>query len=85
VPRRKKQFLSNVVQFPSAIPQPESPTRWMDIKEAAAYLRISTWQVRHLLVKGGEVPYVTIGGKGKVILDQRDLDAYMASAKTRAA
>jgi excisionase family DNA binding protein len=57
-----------------------TPTRWLDIPSAAAYLSASVKFVR-TLIWDGEIQHVRAGKK--FIVDARELDAWCERQKTR--
>ncbi len=59
---------------------PAIPRRLLTVQEAAAYLRVSVWKMRHL-VWDGELDQVTIGRK--LLLDLQDLDRFIERSKGR--
>jgi hypothetical protein len=51
--------------------------RMMRFKEAAEYSGFSIWKLRES-VKSGKLPYYQEGGStSPILLDQRDIDAYL--------
>ncbi len=54
--------------------------RCFTVKEAASYLRLSTWSIRGLGWRG-EIPEVKIGRR--VLYDREDLDAFISRSKRR--
>ncbi len=60
-------------------PAPALPRRLYPLPEAAGYLGVSVRTVRELIWRG-ELPQVRVARR--VLLDVRDLDAYIAAQKT---
>jgi len=66
----------------------------LTVKEAALYLRVSTWLIRQLVTEG-YLPRIRLplpvtahrrsGELRKVLIDRADIDGLIASGKTRAA
>ncbi len=72
----------NARSYKKPTPQPEPCTRFMSIRDGAAYLGLSAsnlWSI----VGRGEVAVIKVGGR--TVLDRFDLDAFMLARKTKAA
>jgi hypothetical protein len=54
--------------------------RLMRLKDGAAYIAVSPWQLRNL-VQRGDLPVVRIADSGPWLLDVRDLDAWIDRSK----
>ena len=52
--------------------------RLLDYKAAGAYLSLSCWSLRELVLNG-EIPHVKFGKK--VLIDRQDLDAWIEQRK----
>jgi excisionase family DNA binding protein len=77
---------------PAPFPEPQTPIRkppkakpaqparrMLKLKAAAEYLGVSTWTLRRIL-RSSEIPYVQ-RGEGNILLDVRDVDAYIEKNK----
>jgi excisionase family DNA binding protein len=53
-----------------------APPRLLRLREAARYLSVSPWKLRHIIQSGG-MPIVRYGDNTPWLLDIRDLDAWV--------
>ncbi len=58
-----------------------SPGRLLSLREAAAYMGWTIWEIRRF-VWSGEVPFIR-RGKRKIFIDRKDLDTWVDSNKER--
>lgn len=64
----------------SLSPKAPLPRRLCAVAEAARYLSLSTWTIREMVWRG-DLPHVRQGRR--ILLDLRDLDAWVDRAKAR--
>jgi excisionase family DNA binding protein len=56
------------------------PQRLWKVKEAAKYLSLSPWKIRHLVIDG-TLPYLQLEERGPFLLDVRDIDTFIEAQK----
>ena len=56
--------------------------RLLTLKEAADYLAVGEWKLRHL-VWGGQISFVQHGKGARVLLDVDDLDKWITANKKK--
>jgi hypothetical protein len=62
---------------------PANSKRLLRLKDASAYMSLSTWQLRRI-VQAGEIPLVRIGSEGAPwLVDVRDLDQFIDQHKEK--
>ena len=85
-PRRSAPAPTPAPRIRSAVTiEPTAPRRLLTLRDAAAYLGLSTWTVRALEAQGAlprvRVPLPRGGELRKVLFDRADLDAAVARWK----
>lgn len=55
---------------------PANPKRLFRLKEAAIYLSLSSWKLRHL-IQSAQLPVIQPGPNAPWLLDVRDLDSWV--------
>jgi excisionase family DNA binding protein len=75
----KRRFLQVSTVVPTAFPEGTSVSpRLYRLPDAAKYLSTSVWELRQR-IREGDIPKIKLGKR--FLLDRRDLDAFIESAK----
>jgi excisionase family DNA binding protein len=74
----KRRFLQVDTVVPTTLPETTVSPRLYRLPDAAKYLSTSVWELRQR-IREGDIPKIKLGKR--FLLDRRDLDAFIESAK----